>query len=105
MNVGNDWWKDFFNHFYLLTDERTVGNRAITRKEAGLIEDALESILNATMIDKVVTSKHPRTGKPEKLYIIKSVTYDNLLIYTKGKIYEEHGSARFYILISSKRLL
>ena len=70
-----------------------------------VIEDALESILNATMIDKVVNSKHPRTGKPEELYIIKSVTYDNMLIYTKGKIYEEHGSARFYILISSKRLL
>ena len=70
-----------------------------------VIEDALESILNADIIEKVVNSKHPRTGKPEKLYIIKSVTYDNMLIYTKGKIYEEQDSVRFYILISSKRSL
>lgn len=42
---------------------------------------------------------------PEKLYIIKGFTYDDMLIYTKGKIYEESGRERFYILISSKRAL
>ena len=70
-----------------------------------VIEDALESILNADDIYKVLNSRHPKTGKTEKLYIIKSVTYDNILIYTKGKIYEENGRERFYILISSKRAL
>ena len=70
-----------------------------------IIEDALESILNADAIYKVLNSKHPKTGKPEKLYIIKGLTYDDVLVYTKGKIYEESGRERFYILISSKRAL
>ncbi|MBF0450801.1 MAG: hypothetical protein HQK75_08880 [Candidatus Magnetomorum sp.] len=70
-----------------------------------IIEDALESILNASNIDKVINSKHPVTGKKEKLYIIKSFTYDNLLIYTKGKIAELNGKLKFYVLISSKRSL
>lgn len=70
-----------------------------------IVEDALESILNADDIYKVLSSKHPKTGKAEKLYIIKGFTYDNILIYTKGKIYEESGRERFYILISSKRAL
>jgi len=70
-----------------------------------VIEDALESILNAKKVFKIVNSTHPKTGKPEKLYIIKSFTYDNVLVYTKGKIEEKNGQARFYILISSKRLL
>lgn len=70
-----------------------------------VIEDALESILNANRIFKVINSAHPKTGKPEKLYIIKSMTYDNVSIYTKGKIEEKGGRSRFYILISSKRLL
>ncbi len=68
-----------------------------------LIEDALESILNAKDVFKTLNSKHPATGKKEKLYIIKSFTYDNMLIYTKGKIYEEGKDVQFYILISSKR--
>ncbi len=51
-----------------------------------IIEDALESILNAKKINKVINSTNPYTGIKEKLYIIKSFTYDNVLIYTKGKI-------------------
>jgi len=70
-----------------------------------IIEDALESILNATAVDKILNSNHPITGKKEKLYIIKSFTYDNILLYTKGKIIESNGSPEFYILISSKRSL
>lgn len=79
--------------------------KAETELEADglLIEDALESILNASDIFKTLNSNHPATGKKEKLYIIKSVTYDDIMIYTKGKIYEEGGDVRFYILISSKR--
>jgi len=70
-----------------------------------LIEDALESILNAQQIFKVINSTNPHTGKKEKLYIIQSFTYDNILIYTKGKIAEEYGVTQFYVLISSKRSL
>jgi hypothetical protein len=79
--------------------------KAETELEADglLIDDALESILNATDIYKTVNSSHPVTGKKEKLYIIKSVTYDNVLIYAKGKLYEEGKDVQFYILISSKR--
>jgi len=63
--------------------------------------DVYESILNADEIYKVLNSTNPYTGKKEKLYIIKGPTYDNILIYTKGKIYEN----QLYILISSKRVL
>ena len=81
--------------------------KAETELEADglIIEDALEAILNATTVDKILNSQHPITGKKEKLYIIKSFTYDNILLYTKGKIIESNGSPRFYILISSKRSL
>lgn len=70
-----------------------------------VIEDALESILNATKIFKIINSIHPKTGRSEKLYIIKSFTYDNVLVYTKGKIEDKNGQSRFYIFISSNRLL
>lgn len=81
--------------------------KAETELEADglIIEDALESVLNADDIYKTLNSSHPKTGKKEKLYIIKSVTYDNIPIYTKGKIVKEYGQANFYILISSKRAL
>lgn len=70
-----------------------------------VIEDALESILNATDIYKVLNSTHPGSGKREKLYVIKSLTYDSVLIYTKGKIFKQNNEEHFYILISSKRSL
>ena len=70
-----------------------------------LIEDALEAIINAESVYKVINSSNPRTGKKEKLYIIKGNTYDNITIYTKGKISQLGGKLRFYILISSKRSL
>ncbi len=63
--------------------------------------DVYESILNAEEIYKVLNSTNPYTGKKEKLYIIKGPTYDNILIYTKGKIFDN----KLYILISSKRAL
>jgi len=63
--------------------------------------DVYEAILNASRIEKELNTVNPYTGKKEKLYIIKGFTYDNILIYTKGKIFDN----RFYILISSKRAL
>ena len=63
--------------------------------------DIFESILNAEEIYKILNSTNPYTGKKEKLYIIKGLTYDNIMIYTKGKIFKN----QLYILISSKRAL
>jgi len=63
--------------------------------------DVYEAILSADKIYKVLNSKNPYTDKKEKLYIIKGLTYDDILIYTKGKIFEN----KLYILISSKRAL
>jgi len=63
--------------------------------------DVYEAILSSNKIYKVLNSTNPYTGKKEKLYVIKGFTYDNILIYTKGKIVDNN----FYIIISSKRTL
>jgi len=63
--------------------------------------DIYESIINADEIYKVLNSTNPYTGKKEKLYIIKGQTYDNIMIYTKGKVFDN----KLYIFISSKRAL
>ncbi len=60
-----------------------------------VIEDALESILNAGNINKIINSTHPKSRKKEKLYIIKSFTYDNILVYTKGKIFRNDNIESF----------
>lgn len=62
-----------------------------------------ESILNAPAIFKTLRSRNPRTGKTEKLYVIKGLTFDGLDIYTKGKVLTNKGVDVFYVLISSKR--
>lgn len=62
-----------------------------------------ESILNAPAIFKALRSRNPRTGKAEKLYVIKGLTFDGLGIYTKGKLLSKEGIDVFYVLISSKR--
>jgi hypothetical protein len=62
-----------------------------------------ESILNAPTIFKALRSRNPRTGKAEKLYVIKGLTFDGLDVYTKGKILTKEGTDVFYVLISSKR--
>ena len=70
--------------------------------EDGLNElDVLEAITNSKQIEKTLNSTNPKTGKKEKLYIIKGFTYDNILVYTKGKV----DRNQFYILISSMRSL
>ena len=70
--------------------------------EDGLDEmDVLDAISSAQAIEKTLNSHNPKTGKREKLYVIKGRTYDDLLIYTRGKIDYNH----FYILISAKRAL
>jgi hypothetical protein len=62
-----------------------------------------ESILNAPSIFKSLRSRNPHTRKPEKLYVIKGLTFDGLDIYTKGKIQAKEGVNVFYVLISSKK--
>jgi D-alanine-D-alanine ligase len=42
MNVKGDWWKDFFNEIYLITDARSVCDPDLTRREADLIEEVLQ---------------------------------------------------------------
>lgn len=62
-----------------------------------------EAIVNAPAIAKTLRSRNPDTGKREILYMIKGLTYDGLLIYTKGKIAKIAHQEVFYVLISSKR--
>jgi hypothetical protein len=66
-------------------------------------EIVYEAILNAPAIFKVLRSSNPRTLKPEKLYVIKGLTFDGLEIYTKGKILKKEGVDVFYVLVSSKK--
>jgi hypothetical protein len=66
-------------------------------------EMVYEAILNAPALSKVVRSRNPKTGRAERLYIIKGMTFDGLEIYTKGKIMKEEGIDVFYVLISSKK--
>lgn len=71
----------------------------------GLSEDeVIESIVNARRIAKVIRSTRRGASAPvEKLYVIKGLTFANVLVYTKGKIVRDAGQETFYILISSKR--
>ena len=66
-------------------------------------EIVYEAILNAPAIFKSLRSRNPKTGKAERLYVIKGMTFDGLEIYTKGKIMKMEGIDVFYVLISSKK--
>lgn len=61
--------------------------------------------MNAQRIYKTINSTSAQKQmRREKLYVILRFTYDDILIYTKGKIVQEpDGSDTFYVLISSKR--
>ena len=49
-------------------------------------EDAIEAVMNAPAITKVLKSRSPRrTTAREKLYVIVGSTYDGLLIYISSK--------------------
>ena len=66
-------------------------------------EDVLESILNATFVRAKRSRSPRRREKQEKVYIIKSFTYDGVLVYTKGVMRKMEQQEVFYILISAKR--
>ena len=42
IKINKDWWKDFFNEVYLITDARSVCDAGLTRKEATLLENTLD---------------------------------------------------------------
>lgn len=66
--------------------------------------DVIESILNAVAIDKRLRSHSAlRANRKEYLYVIKSVNFEGLRIYTKGKLVQETGVETYYFLVSSKR--
>jgi len=70
----------------------------------GLTQELVfEAILNAPAITKTLRSRNPRSGRRETLYVIKGLTYDGLMVYTKGKMATFEGREVFYVLISSKR--
>lgn len=65
--------------------------------------DVVESIVNAQGIAKVIRSRSTsRRYSGEKLYVIKSFSFDGTLIYTKGAIVREAGQEVFYVLVSAK---
>ena len=67
------------------------------------VDEVLESILNASTINKTLRPTSPFRKSPrEKLYVIISSTYDGKVIYTKGTIRKVNDVEEFYILISAK---
>jgi hypothetical protein len=65
--------------------------------------EVIESILNAQAIAKTLRpDSRTRRYAGEKLYVIKSFSYDGTLIYTKGTIVRQAGREVFYVLVSAK---
>ncbi|HEX8521858.1 MAG TPA: hypothetical protein VF669_06340 [Tepidisphaeraceae bacterium] len=64
--------------------------------------EILESLVNATRIEKTIRSTAPRGKRREYLYVIKSPTAAGELVYTKGKLVNEQGLLVYYLLISAK---
>ena len=62
-----------------------------------------EAILNAPGIAKRLRSATPKTGRRESLYVIVGLTFDGVVVYTKGKIVRMGGREVFYVLVSSKK--
>ena len=85
---------------HVLFPEKAEGEMANDHLTPELV---YESIINAPSVLKVLCSRNPRTGKSERLYVIKGLTFDGLDVYTKGKILTEERVDVFYVPISSKR--
>jgi hypothetical protein len=85
---------------HVLFTEKAEDEMAVEHLTPELV---FESIVNAPAINKTLRSRNPKSGKTERLYVIKGLTFDGMDIYTKGKILHEDGVDVFYVLISSKR--
>lgn len=71
-----------------------------------MVEDVLESIVNANAIKKVLRSRAAvRRGTAERLYVIESPTFTGTWVYTKGTIRRKEGQEVFYVLVSAKLAL
>ena len=65
--------------------------------------EVVESIVNAQAIAKTLRSpSRPKRHPGEKLYVIKSFSYDGTLIYTKGAIVRQAEQEVFYVFVSAK---
>jgi len=65
--------------------------------------EVVESIVNAQSITKTLRSRSRTKRHPgEKLYVIKSFSYDGTLIYTKGAIVRQAEEEVFYVFVSAK---
>ncbi len=65
--------------------------------------EVLESLVNATDIDKRIRSTASnRQRQREYLYIIKAPTTRGEIVYTKGKLVNENGVLTYYLLVSAK---
>ncbi len=51
MKIKKDWWKDFFNEIYLITDARSVCDNALTSQEVSLIEKILDLDKSDNILD------------------------------------------------------
>jgi hypothetical protein len=68
------------------------------------VEDIVESLVSASVINKTLRSRSPSRLLPrERLYVIISSTYDGTLVYTKGTIRKVQGLEEYYLLISAKK--
>lgn len=87
-----------------------TGNVLFTKKaeleldKDNLTEDLVcEAIINAPGISKKLRSVNPISGRKEYLYVIIGLTFDDIPIYTKGKVIKSDDFEKFYVLISSKK--
>jgi hypothetical protein len=62
-----------------------------------------EAIINAPAISKKLRSANPTSGQQEYLYVIIGLTFEDIPIYTKGKIIKSDSTEKYYVLISSKK--
>ncbi len=84
----------------------SIGEKALIEMDVdGINEfDVIESIVNASEIQKTVRSTSPmRKHRREYLYVIESPNLEGLMIYSKGKFTSEVGKETYYFLISSKK--
>lgn len=92
----------------VLSGNYVFSEKALLELEADELTelDVAESILNAVAIYKTIRSRSPwRRQRVEYLHIIQSTNLDGLMIYTKGRLVQEQGVDRYYVLISSKKAL
>ena len=67
------------------------------------VSDVIESIVNAQSVSKRLRSRsRAKRYAGEKLYVIKSFSFDGTLIYTKGAIVRQAKREVFYVLVSAK---